>query len=167
MNKLLEFGRKAMFYVRVLSGYEERRIRSYRLQLQKRLQHAEERKAAVRKIPEQIILTEVRRMVEDMQAMNRKLEETEASINEYFKPLDKEAEIIMKTQLDGEEKSMKEMMKAMQTQALLEKAEADRIATLKNAEADGIETAKIAEANQHIEEKPSASTKQAEVRSFT
>ncbi|KAF7137570.1 hypothetical protein RHSIM_Rhsim07G0118900 [Rhododendron simsii] len=165
MNKVLEFGRKAMFYVRVLSGYEERRIRSYRLQLQKRLQHAEERKAAVRKIPEQIILTEVRRMVEDMQAMNRKLEETEAAINEYFKPLDKEAEIIMKTQLDGEEKSMKEMMKAMQTQALLEKAEADRIATLKNTEADGIETVKIAEANQHIEEKPSASTKQAELRS--
>ncbi|KAF7138106.1 hypothetical protein RHSIM_Rhsim07G0118700 [Rhododendron simsii] len=184
MNKVLEFGRKAMFYVRVLSGYEERRIRSYRLQLQKRLQHAEERKAAVRKIPEQIILTEVRRMVEDMQAMNRKLEETvdnsvggtlmwpdsvaclgEAAINEYFKPLDKEAEIIMKTQLDGEEKSMKEMMKAMQSQALLEKAEADRIATLKNTEADGIETVKIAEANQHIEVKPSASTKQAEVRS--
>lgn len=37
MDKLLEFGRKAMFYVRVLSGYEERRIRSYRLQLQQRL----------------------------------------------------------------------------------------------------------------------------------
>lgn len=26
-----------MFYVRVLSGYEERRIRSYRLELQKRI----------------------------------------------------------------------------------------------------------------------------------
>ncbi|CAH2075683.1 unnamed protein product, partial [Thlaspi arvense] len=38
MDKLLEFGRRAMFYVRVLSGYEERRIRSYRLQLQRRLQ---------------------------------------------------------------------------------------------------------------------------------
>ena len=38
MKKLLEFGRKAMFYVRVLSGYEERRIRSYRLKLQKHLQ---------------------------------------------------------------------------------------------------------------------------------
>ena len=37
MKKVLEFGRKAMFYVRVLSGYEERRIRSYRLQLEKRL----------------------------------------------------------------------------------------------------------------------------------
>lgn len=38
MNKLLEFGRKAIFYVRVLSGYEERRIRSYRLQLQRRIE---------------------------------------------------------------------------------------------------------------------------------
>lgn len=34
----MEFGRRAIFYVRVLSGYEERRIRSYRLQLQNRLQ---------------------------------------------------------------------------------------------------------------------------------
>ncbi|KAH7863255.1 hypothetical protein Vadar_015335 [Vaccinium darrowii] len=167
MNKLLEFGRKAMFYVRVLSGYEERRIRSYRLQLQKRLQQSEERKAAVRRIPEQIILTEVRRMVEDMQAMNKKLEETEAAINEYFKPLDKEAEIIMKTQLDGEEKTMREMMKAMQAQALLEKAEEDRIATAKSAEVDRIVTAKIAEANRHIQGKPSASTNQAEVRRST
>lgn len=39
MKKLIEFGRKAMFYVRVLSGYEERRIRSYRLELQRRLQN--------------------------------------------------------------------------------------------------------------------------------
>ncbi|KAD3641163.1 hypothetical protein E3N88_30387 [Mikania micrantha] len=37
MKKLIEFGKKAMFYVRVLSGYEERRIRSYRLELQKRI----------------------------------------------------------------------------------------------------------------------------------
>lgn len=38
MKKLLDFGRKALFYVRVLSGYEERRIRSYRLQLEQRVQ---------------------------------------------------------------------------------------------------------------------------------
>lgn len=37
MDKLLEFGRRALFYVRVLSGYEERRIRSFRLELEKRL----------------------------------------------------------------------------------------------------------------------------------
>ncbi|KAL6517885.1 hypothetical protein OROMI_033586 [Orobanche minor] len=136
MNKLLEFGRKAMFYVRVLSGYEERRIRSYRLQLQQRLQQAQERKAALKMVPEQIILSEVRRMVEDMQSMNKKLEETEAAIEEYFKPLDKEAEIIMKTQLEGEEKSMRNMVIAMQRQALLEKAESERNANSQNEEKD-------------------------------
>ncbi|XVE57569.1 hypothetical protein DITRI_Ditri04bG0100600 [Diplodiscus trichospermus] len=128
MDKLREFGRKALFYVRVLSGYEERRIRNYRLQLEKRLQQAQQRKAALRKIPEQTVLTEVRRMVEDMQALNKKLEETEAAIEEYFKPLDKEAEMIMKIQLEGEEKTIKEMMTTMQRQALLEKAEAEKIA---------------------------------------
>lgn len=37
------------------------------------------RKAAVRKIPEQIILSEVKRMVEEMQALNKKLEDTVSS----------------------------------------------------------------------------------------
>lgn len=37
MDKVLEFGRRALFYVKVLSGYEERRIRSFRLELEKRL----------------------------------------------------------------------------------------------------------------------------------
>lgn len=37
---------------------------------------AEERKAAIRRIPEQAILGEVRRMVEEMQTLNKKLEET-------------------------------------------------------------------------------------------
>ncbi|XP_058114958.1 uncharacterized protein LOC131257978 [Magnolia sinica] len=128
MDKLLEFGRKAWFVVRVLSGYEERRIRSYRLQLQRRLEQAQQRKVALRKIPEQAILAEVRRMVEEMQTLNQKLEETEAAIEEYFKPIDKEAQIIMNIQLEGEEKTMREMMKAMQEQALLEKAAAENIA---------------------------------------
>ncbi|KAI3463528.1 hypothetical protein Pfo_020191 [Paulownia fortunei] len=136
MDKLLDFGRKAMFYMRVLSGYEERRIRSYRLQLQQRLQQAQEKKAALNKVPEQIILSEVRRMVEDMQSLNKKLEETEAAIEDYFKPIDKEAEIIMKTQLEGEEKTVRQMMTAMQRQALLEKAEAEKIANLQNAKTD-------------------------------
>ncbi|KAM3709705.1 hypothetical protein ACJW31_02G192900 [Castanea mollissima] len=76
MNKLLDFGRKALFYVRVLSGYEERRIRSFRLELEQRMKQAQERKAALRKVPEQAILAEVRRMVEEMQNLNKKLEET-------------------------------------------------------------------------------------------
>ncbi|KAM1037145.1 hypothetical protein ACFX2J_031745 [Malus domestica] len=131
MNKLIEFGKKALFYARVLSGYEERRIRSFRLEVEKRLKEANARKLALRKIPEQTILSEVRRMVEEMQTLNRKLEETEAQIEEYFKPIDKEAEMIMKTQLEGEERTMKEMMKAMHQQALLEKAEAEKTAQKK------------------------------------
>ncbi|XP_031477159.1 uncharacterized protein LOC116248490 [Nymphaea colorata] len=125
MEKLREFGRKAIFVIRVISGYEERKIRSYRLQLEKRLQYAKERKEALRKIPEQAILSEVRRMVEEMQAVNKKLEETESAIIAYFKPIDKEAEIIMNMQLEGEERNMRAMSKAahervMEAQALAE-----------------------------------------------
>ncbi|XP_010246103.1 PREDICTED: uncharacterized protein LOC104589455 [Nelumbo nucifera] len=134
MDKLLEFGRKAWFFVRVLSGYEERRIRSYRLQLQRRFEQAQERKEALRRIPEQAVLAEVRRMVEEMQTLNRKLEETEAAIEEYFKPIDKQAETIMNMQLEGEEKKMREMMKAMHEQALLEKAEAEKTAKACNVD---------------------------------
>lgn len=57
----------------------------------------------------------------------------EAAIEEYFKPIDKEAEVIMKMQLDGEEKTLKDMMKTMQQQALLEKAEAEKIANANQA----------------------------------
>ncbi|CAH2075684.1 unnamed protein product [Thlaspi arvense] len=114
---------------------------------------AEAKKAAIRKIPEQIILSEVRRMVEEMQALNKKLEETEAAIEEYFKPLDKEAEIIIKQQLEGEEKSMRQMIKTMQTQALLEQAEAERNASLKNAGE-----------NQHLQEKEASPPAQTEGR---
>lgn len=132
MKKLLEFGRKAMFYIRVLSGYEERRIRSYRLQMQQRLQQAEERKVAIRKIPEQMILSEVRRMVEEMQALNKKLEETEAAIDDYFKPINMEAEAIVKMQLEGEENRTKEMMNILQKQAFLEKHQAQKLLSAEN-----------------------------------
>ncbi|XP_008465889.1 uncharacterized protein LOC103503473 [Cucumis melo] len=127
MDKLLQFGRRALFYIRVLSGYEERRIRSFRLGLDKRLKQAEERKAAIRKMPEQAILGEVRRMVEEMQTLNKTLEETESAIEEYFKPIDKEAEALMKIQLEGEERSMKDMVKVMQQQALFKQAEAGKV----------------------------------------
>ncbi|KAL8158978.1 hypothetical protein V2J09_000515 [Rumex salicifolius] len=124
MKKLLDFGRKAMFYVRVLSGYEERRIRSLRLQLEQRVQSAQQRKLAVNKIPEQIILAEVRRMVEEMKNLNKSLEETETSINEYFMPLDKEAEALIDMQCENE-KAKAEMMATMYKQALYERAEAE------------------------------------------
>uniref|UniRef100_M1CHE8 Uncharacterized protein n=2 Tax=Solanum tuberosum TaxID=4113 RepID=M1CHE8_SOLTU len=147
MKKLIEFGRKAMFYIRVLSGYEERKIRSYRLQLQQRLQQAEERKAAVRKIPEQMILSEVRRMVEEMQALNKKLEDTETAITDYFKPLDQQAEEVVKMQLKGDEKRKDEMMEAMQKQALLEMAQAEK---QKNMQ--------MLNTNKHVQEKTSTET---------
>ncbi|KAE8705974.1 bax inhibitor 1-like [Hibiscus syriacus] len=57
-------------------GYVERRIRNYRLELEKRLQQAQARKASLRKIHEQTVLQEARWMVEDMQALNKRLEET-------------------------------------------------------------------------------------------
>ncbi|XP_015077624.1 uncharacterized protein LOC107021467 [Solanum pennellii] len=127
MKKLIEFGKKAMFYIRVLSGYEERRIRSYRLQMQQRLQQAEERKVAIRKLPEQMILSEVRRMVEEMQALNKKLEETEAAVDDYFKPINMEAEKIVKMQLEGEENRTKDMMNILQKQAFLERLQAEKL----------------------------------------
>ncbi|KAJ8644803.1 hypothetical protein MRB53_006551 [Persea americana] len=97
---------------------------------------AQARKASLRKIPEQAMLAEVRRMVEEMQTLNRKLEETEATIEEYFKPIDREAQIIMNMQLEGEEKTMREMMKAMQEQAVLEKAAAEKMAKMSSADAN-------------------------------
>ncbi|KAJ0433237.1 hypothetical protein HanPI659440_Chr17g0681141 [Helianthus annuus] len=130
MKKLIEFGKKAMFYARVLSGYEERRIRSYRLDLQKRITEAERKKAEIRKIPEQLILSEVRQMVEEMQAVNKQLEDTEAAINEYFKPVDKQAQMIVEKKLQEEEKTMKQMMQAMKAQALLDNQEAENNANL-------------------------------------
>nr|GMD85831.1 uncharacterized protein LOC109167619 [Ipomoea batatas] len=134
MKRLIDFGRKALFYFRVLSGYEERRIRSYRLQIQQRLQQAEERKAAIKKVPEQIILTEVRNMVEEMQALNKKLEETEGAINEYFKPIEKEAEVVMQMQLEREATTMTDMMTEMHRQALLEQVEAEKKMAMQNLE---------------------------------
>lgn len=41
---------------------------------------AQARKAAINKVPEQIVLSEIRRMVEEMQALNKKLEETVSCI---------------------------------------------------------------------------------------
>lgn len=59
----------------------------------------------------------------------------------------------MKMQLEGEEKAMREMVKTMQSQALLEKAEAERLAAVQNSDI-----------NQDVQEKAPTSTTQAEVR---
>ncbi|CAA6660945.1 unnamed protein product [Spirodela intermedia] len=130
MNKLLEFGRKALFIARVITGQEERRIRAHRLMLQKQMEQAQVRKEALRRIPEQVILAEVRRMVQEMQTVLHKFEETEAAIEEYLKPFDKNAKIIMNMQMEKEEKSAKQMLKAMHEEAVLKKSEQERIVNL-------------------------------------
>ncbi|ERN14250.1 hypothetical protein AMTR_s00033p00146160 [Amborella trichopoda] len=150
-----------MFVVRVLTGYEERRLRAYNMQLRKRLQLAQERKEALRRMPEQSILTEVRRMVEEMQNVNRKLDETEAAIEEYFKPIDKQADLLMNKQLEGEERNMKEMVKIMQERVLQEAAEAER-----RANAEMTEEATIIDVKQQIKEtesKPTAAIRASDI----
>ncbi|KAM3258508.1 hypothetical protein ACQJBY_050334 [Aegilops geniculata] len=121
MDKLVQFGKKAWFVVRVMSGYEERRIRSYRLQLQQRLQQAQAKKKEIEKQPEQVILSEVRQVVQQMQALNQHLEEAEAAIDEYFKPIDKNAQILTDMQMEKEEKQMKEMLQVMRGQIQMQR----------------------------------------------
>lgn len=53
------------------------------------MKKAQARRAAINKVPEQVILSEVRRMVEEMQALNKKLEETVSCIiKENYKILE-------------------------------------------------------------------------------
>lgn len=54
----------------------------------------------------------------------------EAAIEEYLKPFDKNAKIIMNMQMEKEEKSAKEMLKAMHEEAILKKSEQERIVNL-------------------------------------
>lgn len=58
----------------------------------------------------------------------------ETSINEYFKPIEKEAEVIMQMQLEREATTMTEMMKEMHRQALLEQVEAEKKMAMQNLE---------------------------------
>ncbi|XP_068649404.1 uncharacterized protein [Aristolochia californica] len=117
MNKLLEFGWKALFVIRVLSGYEARRIRSYRLQLQKRIEvffvcrlkpgrwHRE--KFLNRPSWQKFVawLRRCKHSTENLKKLNYfSPYEFEAAIEEYFKPIDKQAEIIMNKQLERKER---------------------------------------------------------------
>ncbi|GAB2211266.1 hypothetical protein Droror1_Dr00016559 [Drosera rotundifolia] len=74
MKELLRIWRMAMFYMRVISGYELRRIRSDRLLLEHRLQLARTKREASKRIHEQILLSGYRRMIEGMQNLNKSLE---------------------------------------------------------------------------------------------
>lgn len=77
----------------------------------------------------------------------------EAAIEDYFKPIDKQADIIMKMQLEGEERKMKDMMSAMQQQAILERAEAEKTADVQ-----------YTDIKQQMEERPPSKPSQTEMR---
>ncbi|RRT61108.1 hypothetical protein B296_00027800 [Ensete ventricosum] len=51
---------------------------------------------------------------------------SEATIEEYFKPIDKSAEIIMNMQLQKDEKQAKEMLKVMQEEAMIQREMAQK-----------------------------------------
>jgi hypothetical protein len=128
MDKLVQLGRRAWFVVRVMSGYEQRRIRSYRLQLQQRLEQAQARKEEVRKQPEQVILSEVRQVVQQMQALKQHFEEAETAIEKIFNPIDKNAQMITNMQMEKEEAQAKEMAKVMRDQIKMQRELAMRTA---------------------------------------
>ncbi|KAM0873344.1 hypothetical protein ACQ4PT_038141 [Festuca glaucescens] len=134
MDKLVQLGRKAWFVVRVMSGYEQRRIRSYRLQLQQRLEQAQARKEEVRKQPEQVILSEVRQVVQQMQALKQHFEEAETAIEKIFNPIDKNAQMITNMQMEKEEAQAKEMAKVMRDQIKMQRELAMRTAETTAAE---------------------------------
>uniref|UniRef100_M1CHE7 Uncharacterized protein n=1 Tax=Solanum tuberosum TaxID=4113 RepID=M1CHE7_SOLTU len=71
----------------------------------------------------------------------------ETAITDYFKPLDQQAEEVVKMQLKGDEKRKDEMMEAMQKQALLEMAQAEK---QKNMQ--------MLNTNKHVQEKTSTET---------
>ncbi|XP_021725482.1 uncharacterized protein LOC110692742 isoform X3 [Chenopodium quinoa] len=97
------------------------------------------KKEASRKIPEQIMLSEIRKMVEEMQNVNKRLEEMEGDINEYFKPIDKEVGVLMDMQMEKEKAKM-EMMGSMYKQALIEKAETQAAGDVNSANQTNMET---------------------------
>lgn len=93
-------------------GIEERSIRAQNIELQKKLMRMRERKAALERVPEQMILSEIRKVVEEMQKLNESLDKTEEAVQKLLEPVRKEAHLIMEAQLEKEENVMRELMQA-------------------------------------------------------
>lgn len=56
----------------------------------------------------------------------------EAAIDDFLKPINMEAEAIIKMQLEGEENRTKEMMNILQKQAFLEKHQVEKLISAEN-----------------------------------
>ncbi|KAH9299212.1 hypothetical protein KI387_030894 [Taxus chinensis] len=69
-----------------------------------------EQKAMLDKVPEQMILSEVRNVVEGMQRLNNTLTKTEKDVEKFFESLRKDAHAVMDAQLEAEEATMREMV---------------------------------------------------------
>lgn len=71
-----------------------------------------QRKAILERVPEQMILSEIRKVVQEMQKLNETLDKTEETVQKYLDPVRTEAHLIMEAQLEKEEKLMRELMQA-------------------------------------------------------
>uniref|UniRef100_A0A803MCR7 Uncharacterized protein n=1 Tax=Chenopodium quinoa TaxID=63459 RepID=A0A803MCR7_CHEQI len=127
MKRLLEFGKKAMFYVRVLSGYEERRIRSYRLQLEQRLRSEGDINEYFKPIDKEV------GVLMDMQ-MEKEKAKMEMMGSMYKQALIEKAETQAAGDVNSANQTNMETMSAMFKQALLEKAEAEVAAEMKKSQ---------------------------------
>lgn len=56
----------------------------------------------------------------------------EAAVDDYFKPINMEAETIVKMQLEGEENRTKDMMNILQKQAFLDRLQAEKLISAEN-----------------------------------
>lgn len=94
-------------------------------------------------------------MVEQMQNLNKQIENTEAQIEDYFKPIDKQAGTVMEVQLESEKKTMGTMMNATQEETIRKIEEAERLARA-NATAETNMGEKIQDSESSANEKAQA-----------
>jgi Na+/phosphate symporter len=73
----------------------------------------------------------------------------ETAIDQYFKPVDKNAKLIIDMQLEKEEKQMKEMSKVMQEQAKMQREFA-----MRRVEATSVECKNDTEVTEKVAENP-------------
>ncbi|GLJ25741.1 hypothetical protein SUGI_0492890 [Cryptomeria japonica] len=112
-------------------GIEERSIRAQNVALHKKLMQTREQKAMLDKVPEQMILSEVRKVVENMQRLNDSLTKTEKDVEKYFKSMRKDANAVIDGRLEAEEATMRDIvqMQLSNQNMLQEKSEIKKEST--------------------------------------
>eukprot|EP00252_Welwitschia_mirabilis_P022622 TRINITY_DN6175_c0_g1_i1.p1 TRINITY_DN6175_c0_g1~~TRINITY_DN6175_c0_g1_i1.p1 ORF type:complete len:184 (+),score=44.34 TRINITY_DN6175_c0_g1_i1:249-800(+) len=113
MDRFLRYGRRMWLMCKIFFGVEERNIRALNIELQKRAMKLREQKALLAKGPEEMVLSEVRRLIEEMHRLNQTLDNTDKKFKELLAPLRKEANMLMEAQLESEKMLMKDMIQIM------------------------------------------------------